>query len=30
MQEWCAREWGDQPSESVIREKIARLYPDAS
>jgi hypothetical protein len=30
MQEWCGRKWDNEPSESVIRDKIARLFPDVS
>ena len=28
MKEWCAAQWGDEPADSVIRDKIGRLYPD--
>jgi hypothetical protein len=28
MKEWCVREWGDEPSDSAIRDKITRIYPD--
>jgi hypothetical protein len=30
MKEWCALEWGDEPADSVIRDRIARLYPNDS
>jgi hypothetical protein len=26
MAEWCAAEWGEEPSESVIREQVGRYY----
>ncbi len=26
MLEWCANNWGEEPAESVIREKLAPLY----
>lgn len=28
MRKWCASEWGCEPADSVLRDKIARLYPD--
>lgn len=27
MKEWCQAQWGDEPSDGMIRDRIARLYP---
>jgi hypothetical protein len=28
MIDWCERKWGKTPADSMIRERIARLYPE--
>jgi hypothetical protein len=30
MTEWCMQVWGNEPPESMIRDRIAHLHPDAS
>lgn len=30
MKKWCAEKWGREPSDSMVRGKIALLHPDAS
>ena len=29
MREWCIQHWGDEPSDSLLRERIAKIYPSA-
>jgi len=30
MKQWCMDNWGDEPSDSMIHDKMSVLYPDAS
>ena len=30
IREWSASEWGCEPADSVLRDRIARLYPDTA
>lgn len=29
MLDWCAEHWGDTPTESVVRDRLSKLYPGA-
>lgn len=29
MAQWCLNTWGDQPSDSILRDWVAKLYPDS-